>query len=134
VASHPLGRAATRAASKEGLGSGRGLLDQAATSRRQGRVDLLRRKEVPALLRYADGGTLTPRVDIHQLPLAAPWVATLIEDLFGPAARGTVGVGTASGGGRLEGNPARLGGMSGRAETAFPQVRWDVAGPGFEPG
>jgi hypothetical protein len=58
----------------------------------------------------------------------------LIEDLFGPSGRGTtVGVGTASGGGKSEGNPARRGGMTDRTATMFPHVKGGVAGTGFEP-
>ncbi len=37
-------------------------------------------------LRHADGGTLASRTYIHQLPHTAPRLATLIEDLYGPAA------------------------------------------------
>jgi integrase len=41
---------------------------------------------IAAQLRHADGGTLARRVYIHQLPHAAPRLAGLIEDLYGPAA------------------------------------------------
>ena len=41
---------------------------------------------IAAQLRHADGGALTQRVYIHQLPQTAPRVAGLIEGVFGPAA------------------------------------------------
>jgi hypothetical protein len=44
---------------------------------------------IAAQLRHADGGMLAQRVYIHQLPQTAPRLASLIEDVFGPAARNT---------------------------------------------
>src|SRR4029450_6122822 len=44
------------------------------------------------------------RVYIHQLPQTAPRVAGLIEDVFGPAARGAQVMPTVSAGRRVEGN------------------------------
>jgi integrase len=42
---------------------------------------------IAAQLRHADGGALAQRVYIHQLPQTAPRLASLIEDVYGPAAR-----------------------------------------------
>ena len=42
---------------------------------------------IAAQLRHADGGALAQRVYIHQLPQTAPRLASLIEGVFGPAAR-----------------------------------------------
>jgi integrase len=44
---------------------------------------------IAAQLRHADGGGLAQRVYIHQLPQTAPRLASLIEGVFGPAARNT---------------------------------------------
>jgi len=90
---------------------------------------------IAAQVRHADGGALAQRVHIHKLPQTAPRVAGLIEGVFRPGGAGrAVGVGTASGGGKSEGNLASSGRLAGPGTTAFPQVRWGVAGPGFEPG
>jgi hypothetical protein len=88
LAFHP-GRAATRAASEEGLGSGHAppIKPQESPLGTCGRADLPHRKELLVLLRHADGGTLAHHVYSHQFPLAAPGVAGLIEDVFGRAAR-----------------------------------------------
>jgi integrase len=59
---------------------------------------------IAAQLRHADGGALTQRVYIHQLPQTAPRLARLIEGMFGPAARGTQVVQAASTGRPVEGN------------------------------
>jgi integrase len=59
---------------------------------------------IAAQLRHADGGGLAQRVYIHQVPQTAPRVAGLIEDVFGPAARGAQRTPTVSAGRRLEGN------------------------------
>jgi integrase len=50
---------------------------------------------IAAQLRHADGGALAQRVYIHQLPQTAPRLASLIEDVYGPAARNTPAVSTA---------------------------------------
>ena len=42
---------------------------------------------IAAQLRHADGGALAQRVYIHQLPQTAPWLAEVIEGVFGPEAR-----------------------------------------------
>jgi integrase len=60
-------------------------------------------------LRHADGGTLASRTYIHQLPDPTP---------SGQAHRG----------------PVRPGGSLRSYTPVFSQVRWGVAGPGFEPG
>jgi len=53
-----------------------------------------------------------------------PWAAGLIEGVFGRGdRRRAVGGRDASGGAKSERKSARLGGVGGRAETAFPQVR-----------
>jgi len=49
-------------------------------------------------------------------------------------ARDAIGVRTAFCGAKSERNPARPGWMARPDATAFPQLRWVVAGPGFEPG
>jgi hypothetical protein len=43
---------------------------------------------IAAQLRHADGGALAQRVYIHQLPHTAPRLAELIDDMYGPVARG----------------------------------------------
>jgi integrase len=64
---------------------------------------------IAAQLRHADGGGLAQRVYIHQLPQTAPRVAGLIEDVFGPAARGAQVMPTVSAGRRVEGNRRETG-------------------------
>jgi len=64
---------------------------------------------IAAQLRHADGGTLAQRVYIHQLPQTAPRLASLIEGVFGPAARDTQVVATVSAGRPLEGNRRETG-------------------------
>jgi integrase len=59
---------------------------------------------IAAQLRHADGGGLAQRVYIHQLPQTAPRVAGLIEDVFGPAARGAQVIPAVSAGRQVEGN------------------------------
>jgi integrase len=61
---------------------------------------------IAAQLRHADGGALAQRVYIHQLPQTAPRLAGLIEGVRPGGAGHAVGVGTASGGGKPEGNSA----------------------------
>ena len=56
---------------------------------------------IAAQLRHADGGALAQRVYIHQLPPTAPWLAGVIEGVFGPAARDGWAVSAAR---RAEGN------------------------------
>jgi hypothetical protein len=51
---------------------------------------------IAAQLRHADGGALTQRVYIHQLPRTTPRLAGLIEGMFGPAAREAQAVPTVS--------------------------------------
>jgi hypothetical protein len=58
------------------------------------------------------GGALAQRVYIHQLPQTAPRVAGLIEDMFGPAARGAQVMPTVSAGRRVEGNWSETGGLN----------------------
>jgi hypothetical protein len=54
--------------------------------------------------------------------------------MFGSMARDErSSVGTASGGGKQEGNPTWQEGLTGWAVVAFPHVRGGVAGTGFEP-
>jgi hypothetical protein len=88
---------------------------------------------IAAQLRHADGGTLTQRVYIHQLPQTAPRLAELIEGVFGQR-RGTPkrcrqGVR----GGKPEGNRSVEPGLIGGPAAAFPQLSASVAGTGFEP-
>jgi hypothetical protein len=64
---------------------------------------------IAAQLRHADGGALAQRVYIHQLPQTAPWLAGLIEGVFGPAARATPLMPTVSGGRRVERNRSETG-------------------------
>ena len=64
---------------------------------------------IAAQLRHADGGSLAQRVYIHQLPQTAPRLASLIEGLFGPAARDAQVVPTMSAGRPLEGNRRETG-------------------------
>jgi hypothetical protein len=64
---------------------------------------------IAAQLRHADGGTLAQRVYIHQLPQTAPRLASLIEGMFGPAARDTHVVPTMSARRPLEGNRSETG-------------------------
>jgi integrase len=64
---------------------------------------------IAAQLRHADGGGLAQRVYIHQLPQTAPRVAGLIEDVFGPAARGAQVMPTVSAGRQVEGNRRETG-------------------------
>jgi integrase len=59
---------------------------------------------IAAQLRHADGGALAQRVYIHQLPETAPRLASVIEGVFGPAARDTQVGPTMSAGRRAEGN------------------------------
>jgi integrase len=66
---------------------------------------------IAAQLRHADGGGLAQRVYIHQLPQTAPRVAGLIEDVFGPAARGAQAMPTVSAGRRVEGNWSETGAL-----------------------
>jgi integrase len=67
---------------------------------------------IAAQLRHADGGGLAQRVYIHQLPQTAPRVAGLIEDVFGPAARGAQVMPTVSAGRRVEGNWSEPGALN----------------------
>jgi hypothetical protein len=53
---------------------------------------------IAAQLRHADGGALAQRVYIHQLPQTAPRLAGLIEGMFGPVNRRSVGSADASSG------------------------------------
>jgi integrase len=64
---------------------------------------------IAAQLRHADGGALAQRVYIHQLPQTAPRLASLIEGVFGPAARNTPAV---SAGRLVEGNRSEPGASS----------------------
>jgi hypothetical protein len=75
------------------------------------------------------------RVHVSRLPETTPHDGAN-EGVFRSVAREarSVGVGTASGGGKSEGKPGSLEGVTERAATAFPQLRGSVAGPGFEPG
>jgi len=88
---------------------------------------------IAAQLRHADGGALAQRVYIHQLPQTAPRVAGLIEDVFGPAARGAQVMPTVSAGRQVEGNRSVEPGLMGRLAAAFPLLKGSVAGTGFEP-
>ena len=78
-------RAFTRLAANTGLDAHPHLLRHALASA------MAANKEpasiIAAQLRHADGGALAQRVYIHQLPQTAPRLASLIEGVFGPAAR-----------------------------------------------
>jgi hypothetical protein len=80
---------------------------------------------IAAQLRHADGGALAQRVYIHQLPQTAPRLAGVT--------RWAVGVGRASGGGKLERKPALKASLTGNAAAVSPQLKYGVAGTGFEP-
>jgi Phage integrase family len=89
---------------------------------------------IAAQLRHADGGALAQRVYIHQLPPDRAPAGWGDRGRVRPSSAGWAGVvGSASGGGKPEGNPTPEPDLIGRPVTALLLVGAVVAGTGFEP-